>query len=689
MKKGTYSSNSFLFKNVKKLIFLFLLLFALSAYFYKDTIRSFPAHIHAWAQSDHYALALGFERNGLDFFHPETYNLNLQFPAKKKLSVEQGITAVDFPINNYVVALIMKLTGKISPGIFRFYLLIYSCIGLVFLFLLAQEFSGSFWFGCFTVLFTFTAPVFNFYQDGFLPTIASLANIFIASFFYYNYNRIRSIRFLYASIFFYTLAALCRTPFSIFLIAVLGIEILKAIETKKIETKTGFAFLVSILSIVSYFLYNTWLRKNYGSIFLSFILPPNSFVELRNIIKETYHNWFFQYFTGYHYLIMLGLIVFFLLVWIIEKRLMLAKEDKWLILFIGISGIGTLAYFLLMAKQFEAHDYYFLDTFFAVIIFVLVFLGSVLRRLKSKNLSLAVMACFIFLGISMTVRSKVVQDLRNTSGSWDRVETTRQNFSGSDHFLDSLKISRTAKILVIDAYAPNIPFILMDRKGYYVNSTTKEKITQSLTWNYDYVVIQEQFLVSDVIAPYPELPKKLKKITGNGKISIYKKSEDTTRTIFQLIGLDKQNAFAICEINFDANEKYGDSIRSFKATNENFHSSPNCAILNDKMEFGLTVEKEVHDRNTGYALIEGYFFTKNKLSDIYMVATLNNIEKYYQTFNIKEYLTETNKWVKLQFLYPLPSTIGQKCKLGIYLWNSGKNNLFYYDDVKIRLYSNL
>ncbi|MFH1321045.1 MAG: hypothetical protein ABII90_10385 [Bacteroidota bacterium] len=108
------------FSKNKNVYLLFAILGILSISFYKDTINLFPSYIHAWTQSDRYALALGFIDNGFDFFHPCSYNLK----------TVNGITSVDFPIHEYIIAVIMKITGSTAPLIFRIYILLYGLTGL-------------------------------------------------------------------------------------------------------------------------------------------------------------------------------------------------------------------------------------------------------------------------------------------------------------------------------------------------------------------------------------------------------------------------------------------------------------------------------------------------------------------------------------------------------------------------------
>ena len=59
-------------------------------------VNDFPSHIHAWSQSDRYALAQGFVNNDLNFFKPETFSLlkNNQNLCDWKYPSEESITAI-------------------------------------------------------------------------------------------------------------------------------------------------------------------------------------------------------------------------------------------------------------------------------------------------------------------------------------------------------------------------------------------------------------------------------------------------------------------------------------------------------------------------------------------------------------------------------------------------------------------
>ena len=70
------------------LLTAFLMIVIAGLFIQKDYMDEYPNHIHAWAEQDHYALAIGFINNGFDLFHPETMIYNKQFPDWWKTASE-------------------------------------------------------------------------------------------------------------------------------------------------------------------------------------------------------------------------------------------------------------------------------------------------------------------------------------------------------------------------------------------------------------------------------------------------------------------------------------------------------------------------------------------------------------------------------------------------------------------------
>ncbi|HSH67032.1 MAG TPA: glycosyltransferase family 39 protein, partial [Bacteroidia bacterium] len=165
----------------------FLLIVIIGIILQYNYIDEFPRFIHAWAQSDRYSIALGFVNNHLNLFKPETFVLNHQFPNEWMSPSNSSITAVDFPIHEYIIAIFMKLFGSTAVWIFRVYTLIYSFVGLFFLYKLAYLVTKNYYKAVFLIVFAATSPVFVYYQSGFLPTIPSFANVVIGIYLYCKY----------------------------------------------------------------------------------------------------------------------------------------------------------------------------------------------------------------------------------------------------------------------------------------------------------------------------------------------------------------------------------------------------------------------------------------------------------------------------------------------------------------------
>ena len=616
-----------------EIIALVLILVSASSYFLRDSISLFPSFIHAWTQSDRYALALGFLDNGFDFFHPKTFNL---------LTID-GITRVDFPIHEYMVALLMKISGVHEPIVFRLYTLVYAIIGLVFLFQLCQLFTNSLYKNLFVVFFLFLCPVYLYYADGFLPSIPSMSNLFIGYFFYFRYNKLSVSRDFHLAIFFLTLAALARLPFFIFLFAVACQQVTGYFIDKKISrkemTSMGFAFAIFIF----YQCYNSWLGNKYGTQFLMSILPPSNLQQLKSWILETLANWKFEYFTKPQYFI-LGILFLPLIVNLIRKKIP-EGLSKPLLLHICISLTGITIYFFLMLKQFPDHDYYFIDSFYPVIVLLLILLVSTTFKNKIVDGILwIVIAFYMYVSFAQAKNSLA---MRYETHHWDRVEITRQNFMGTGKFLDSLGISKDVKVLVLDGYTTNIPFILMNRMGWTVNWTTEKWIREGLSRPFDIVAIQNAFIASDIARNYPGIISQLTKIADNGLVSFYRKQK-TQQTREAFFGIDSTTLLYRSkqdEVVIDANTEFfnllNDSASSFISGN------PTKILVSGEIQFT--------DGNPR------------------LIASLNDEDStyYYFLYELNSYV-KPGSWQPLLFQFVIPARKNSSVTVKTYLWNEKK-----------------
>ena len=667
-------------------IFFFLLIFLLGFIYHYKYITEFPSHIHAWAQSDRYALSLGFLDNGLNFFKPQTFVYNHQFPDKWKVPSEETITAVDFPIHDYTPALLMKITGNTSPWVFRIYILLYSFLGLLFLFKLSYAITKDYVKSVFVVVFTATSPVYVYYQGGFLPTIPSLSNAIIGIYFYYRYLIENKNKDFWLSILLLTLAALSRTTFAIPIVAVLAVEFIRLLkkETKLVPKIVPLS--ISILTLISYLLYNGYLREKYGSIFLNHILPPNNIGQAKDIIKYVYDNWVFQYFTSPHYVIFVTIILLSAYFIAIRKS-NIHKAKAYFVLLTLTYMFGCLIFAFLMLRQFPAHDYYFLDTFFLPIIMFLIFILSLIPVAEKRNLKIVTVTSVCIISCILILQPIKSQEKRRETGFWDRTEATINNYKNSSEFLDSLDISKSSKMLVIDAVAPNIPFILMQRKGFAVMKTNQENIEEALKWDYDYIVVQNEYFIPEIYTPYPGILSKLNKIADNGKISVCTLSDNYQQSLLDFLGLNKKEPVITKTVSF---ENKPDSLwENFNPSDRYTFSGTSSGHLTSDIIYGLTYKsKHLPElKNNSRTLLFSSYFLKDTIINSEIVVSINADEQniYYKSYNLKNLVKQEGSWEQVSLLFQLPKIQGDDYEFAIFIWNTGKSEL-YYDDFGFSIY---
>ncbi|MFL5764704.1 MAG: hypothetical protein ACJ77K_12240 [Bacteroidia bacterium] len=624
------------------ILLLVLLLFGAGVLIYGPTLQLFPSFIHAWTQSDRYAIALRFLDNGFDLFHPATFNYQ----------TVNGITRVDFPINEYLVAVIMKISGSTSPAIFRIYTFCVSIFGLVFLFLLSEKLTGSKLRSLIVVVFVFFSPVYFYYQAGFLPSIPAISCLFAAYYYFVCYRESLSRKKFNMSVFFFLLAALMRFPFIIFLFALALEQLWIVVKSKKLISWKWSAFFFAFVIFGAYYLYNVHLGRLYGNMFLDTVMPARKPGEMKAVLSEMYDHWRFHYFTTAHYIFILGLI-FVASIQLIRTKRMTSQLKEYGMHF-GIAGLGAFFYFLLMARQFVAHDYYFLDSLFVpVVLLFILLLHAASENAIFNKVSWCVVAVAFTVVAGISCRN--IQNERYTTGPWDRTEITRRNFTGTAAFLDEKGISKEAKILVIDAYTTNAPLILMNRKGYTVMGTTAKNISQTLAWaQWDYVAIQDDYIISDVVRSYPVITSMLTRVCGNGKVSFYRRSKNyQPKSMEEFLGIEPQN--------IRRSEWSGEEVQ-----------------LNADMEFGkaTTADSTYHlFKEKGLRALADFYFQGKDLSGMKVVASYGG--DYYQDFRLTDYFKASGQWQHAIFQFALPDSVAPSSELKIYLWNSEKKELSY------------
>lgn len=669
--------------NYKHLI-VFVFLLGLCLFSQKHYLKEFPKYIHAWSQSDRYAMAIGFTMNGMNFFHPQTYYLNTTTFEDGNLTNPEGIIAADLPFNEYVVAVFMKLFKSTSPVIFRLYILIYSFLGLFFLYLIGNKLFKNEILSFAAVVLLMYSPVYFYYQSGFLPTITAISNVFAGTYFYLCFIDNRKFKNFILAVALFTLSALTRTPFLMMFFSLLIADIVRMFYEDKADIKSIKIFFSGFILIAMYYLYNSWLRYKYGTLFLNELMYTFKIDEIKAVTKEIYKNWFLQYFNLFQY-IFFALVTIISLLFLIIKKIRLGKLQKALLTFTFI-GIGCSCFYLFaMLLQFINHDYYFLDSFFPFLaVGLMVFLSFLVINKKIYNYLIGVavlIVCIFIIG-----KTNEIHKVRRDPGSWDRTYITYNNYIGSDKLLAELNVPENAKMLVIEGYSYNIPQILMNRKAFSLNAEKEHELKAAMNWPYDYIVIQDCFLVSDVVKIFPEIINKIEKIGGNGKISVYKKlSAPNNASLIQFLKLDKQMPLFSALLDIQKPDSCWKNVKVIE------NEGSLCGQILPADEFAVSLKLKNFKPLTLKScilLFSSKIMIKNQgYSDANVVASVDYDAKnlYYASFDLKNQIEKDNLWQHVNLMYNISQINSLDNSLGIYIWNKGKNEILY-DSVRVDIY---
>lgn len=506
----------------RKGIFLAVLLIVAAVWFVqRGYMNEFPVYYHAWAQDDRYALALGFLDNHFDLLHPQTMIYNKQFPDWWETASDNTITAVDFPIHEYVVAALMRLMGSTAPWVFRLWTLLLSLVGMVYLYKTAMLLTQNRAKSLLVTAYAMASPVYAFYFNGFLPGVPAFAFGIVGLWLYLRYRDSGRNHLFRRSLVFLTLATLMRTTFAIELIAILGFELLRILRKESLFKGKVLPVLLSACAIGAYLWWNGQLRARYGSLFLSELMPPESLADAKEILRDAKETWQYHYFQKLQYMVLLIAAVIALVFSILKhKNTFNNKETKrplslgWLA---AIYLFGCVLFTIAMMQQLPQHDYYFIDTFLLPVLLTFILLLRQIPEPRSLVANLGVVIVAGVLCITMLVNVRHTQETRRSG--YDRASITHTNFEGSDHFLDSIGIPREAKILALYAYPQNGPFIQMQRKGYTVMWHKDSLIEAATSWDFDCIVIE-----NDIFNTYFDERKallgRLHRMADSGRIAV-------------------------------------------------------------------------------------------------------------------------------------------------------------------------
>jgi hypothetical protein len=625
-------------------------------YLYKGRMDLYPAYVHAWTQSDRLALAMNFQEEGFDFFHPSTYNL----------LTKDGVTQVDFPIHDFAVALLSdQFNWQLIPT-FRYYNLIYTIIGLLFLYLSIRQLGGSFSRALFSVVFILTIPYFTYYANGFLPSIPSFANLLIAFYFIIRYQQQNRVKDLILVALFLGIAALSRLPFFIFLFAFFLSRLWGMWKRKRLLIQEISILLIPIMCFVAYFLYNQSLGREYGSMFLGGMLPFKSVGHFTEVIFGAIDRWGIELLPPYH-LVLLALLLYAAL-FQFRRESFPNRLFTSLYFYLLICFFGVLIYFILLGQQFLDHDYYYIDSWLPLLALCWILTVVGVRIPNKWYTPLSILGMFFFFYFFSFAKSSL--DRRYTPTYDDRIYYQFRIFGNSTKDIQEWT-SKDDTLLILDANSTNIPFTLWKRKGYTLLSSKKEIVQAGLdTLPYNYVVLADSMFFLDTYKDFSAITEKLERVKGNNLITLYKyKQGDKEVDFFENRILDWQTDFEGAQTV----SWHGNTL----TTVEHSPSYGNSMFIAAKEEFNLTIRDTVQqlipDKTVEVMINADYY--RNDSVEIRLVLQAG--KGIYQASYLSSEVKDPMVWTRVWHRFQIPAgSLQSGDELVVYYWNPHQDSIY-------------
>ncbi|MBI5219548.1 MAG: hypothetical protein HY958_11510, partial [Bacteroidia bacterium] len=411
--------------------------------------------------------------------------------------------------------------------------------------------------------------------------------------------------------------------------------------------------------------------------FLSALASPDSVKDFISILKILATDNFYCYTTPVHLFVSLSSLGILIL------NIKSLKDN-----FPGAYGIisltGALMVFILMESQFIYHDYYFLDTLFPVMVLIVIYAIGKLPDTNTNWGKVCAIAMLIMLPFMIWLNNTALAKNYSAEAE-DKQKIIRQNFSNTESFLKASGVTDTSTILVIDACSANYPFVLMNKKGYSLiySEADFKKIPDLMSANPDFIILQHNFILSGILTYYPQIISGIKKISDNGKIAIFRRSNrDSVKTIPDFLAINNFQINYHSHTDFDANTNppFWENIHPTR--DNNAFSGKFSGLLDSTIEFSATLKipaKNLLKPNNQKALIDIHFKSVKKFNGCYMVLSVEDDQKnlFYFSEDIGNNFINQN-WARYFCIIPFPDLEkNANAVIKIYLWNKNRNHIRY------------
>lgn len=451
-----------------------------------------PFGMHQGAQADRASIALNYYRNSMNFFEPRVME-SRGF---------HGITGLEFPIVQYITAILYKIFG--------FHNFLYRTV------------MGSIVFGgCFAawkiiqmfivkkihqyLFFTiwYASPILIFYTFSYIPDMAAMSFTLMAwhQFLKYYFG-IETQKSLNKYILFICLAGLLKITFLITHLSLIGLVFIQKSRNDiyRIPFRTNLKFwakwLIPIIPICAWYFYANHLTiLTWNFHFLQKMNPAKSFGDFIENTRFAFDTWSSRIYltTG-----LIAIVTLYL------ASLVKFWNNLDLLGTISILLLcGFLAVFILFNGQFRHHDYYFILIFPAVL-FALLWLYQV--HIENKYIFTGIFGIFSFVGLwalpvfgAFHTKQIVRRTFTPNDYYCQNVINNMDDYIKTKDFLNSYLKSPNDEIWYAFDVSPNTGLYLLQRQGIRVAPDFNEKLIEEI-WerkNIDSKDIQPILILND------------------------------------------------------------------------------------------------------------------------------------------------------------------------------------------------
>lgn len=421
-----------------------------------------PRGVHAWGQSDRYAIAKRYTQTGMNPLYITTYNI----------ASEDGRTGAELPLPQYLAAAISMLgLEAYLPFLVRLINFLIFSIGLFALF--RTILPDEMWLRSLLPAFVLSSPIIGFYAFNFLPDIAGLGFILWSYACLLKYLHTKDKKWIFWCLSIAFIGALVKLTVVIFFIA----HVLFLVVHLVLRNQSKSALKIGFISIIPVFIVAVYLKtqmidvneKYWSVVFRAHANPIKSWANLVDVVKGIGY-WRTEYLSVPMYVMFFA--AFAALIWVKGKRLKTSMSNGIsLVLHSVIVLIGLLMFFVYLGKQFIHHDYYMIATFMPLVLLLIFWFAA--HGLKALNLHPGIVR-LLFVGLALYGIGMTPQKVAARMGHVyemrkHKIDNQTRWLENADKAMVYAESDPNDVVFVLYHESPNIPLVRLDRKGMCFN----------------------------------------------------------------------------------------------------------------------------------------------------------------------------------------------------------------------------